>query len=90
MRVVMLTSMRTSMRTMWVVVPPGVEPGGLFQIQTPSGDMLLVTCPPGASAGQRIQVAVQAPPGSEAAPPVPAQMENECKRESQACTAWRI
>ena len=64
-----------SMRTTRVVVPPGVEPGGLFQIQTPSGDVLQVTCPPEASAGQRIQVAIQAPPGSEAAPPVPAQME---------------
>ena len=52
------------MRTMPVVVPPGVEPGGLFQIQTPSGDVLQVTCPPGASAGQQIPVGVPAPPGS--------------------------
>ena len=65
----------TSMRTMWVVVPPGVEPGSLFQIQTPSGDMLQVTCPPGASAGQQIPVVVPARAGSEAAPLVPAQME---------------
>ena len=64
-----------SMRTTRVVVPPGVEPGGLFQIQTPSGDVLQVTCPPGASAGQRIPVVVPARAGSEAAPPVPAQME---------------
>ena len=64
MRVVILTSMRTSMRTMWVVVPPGVKPGGLFQIQTPHGDVLQVTCPPGASAGQQIPVGVPAPPGS--------------------------
>ena len=75
MRVVILTSMRTSMRTMWVVVPPGVAPGGLFQIQTPSSDVVEVTCPPGASAGQRIPVVVPARAGSEAAPPVPAQME---------------
>ena len=61
MRVVILTSMRTSMRTMWVVVPPGVKPGGLFQIQTPRGDVLQVTCPPGASAGQQIPVVVPAP-----------------------------
>ena len=58
-----------------VVVPPGVEPGGFLQIQTPGGDMLQVTCPPGASAGQRIPVVVPARAGSEAAPPVPAQME---------------
>ena len=65
----------TSMRTMWVVVPPGVEPGDLFQIQTTRGDVLQVTCPPGASAGQQIPVVVPARAGSEAAPPVPAQME---------------
>ena len=58
-----------------VLVPPGVEPGGLFTIQTPSGDMLQVTCPPGASAGQQIQVAVPARAGSESAPPVPAQID---------------
>ena len=60
---------------MRAVVPPGVEPGGLFTIQTPSGDMLQVTCPPGASAGQQIQVAVPARAGSESAPPVPAQID---------------
>ena len=56
---------------MTVIVPPGVEPGGLFQIQTPSGGMFQVTCPPGAAAGQQIQVAVPAQPDQPLAPEGP-------------------
>jgi len=46
---------------MAVVVPDGVAPGGLFNIQTPSGAMMAVTCPMNAAAGQQIQVAVPEP-----------------------------
>lgn len=56
---------------MTVIVPPGVEPGGLFQIQTPSGGVFQVTCPPGAAAGQQIQVAVPAQPDQPLAPEGP-------------------
>ena len=54
-----------------VIVPLGVEPGDFFQIQTPSGGMFQVTCPPGAAAVQQIQVAVPAQPDQRLAPEGP-------------------
>ena len=46
---------------MMVVVPTGVAPGGMFNVQTPSGQMMSVTCPPGVAEGQQIQISVPAP-----------------------------
>ena len=46
---------------MMVVVPTGVAPGGMFDVQTPSGQMMSVTCPPGVAEGQQIQISVPAP-----------------------------
>jgi len=43
---------------MSVIVPPGVAPGGTFQLQAPDGQMMVVACPPGVAPGEQIQVAV--------------------------------
>lgn len=51
---------------MSVVVPPGVAPGGTFQMQTPDGQMMVVACPPGVAPGQQMHVAIGAPPAVNA------------------------
>ena len=52
-----------------VVVPDGVTPGGVFHIQTPSGQTMAVTCPQDATAGSQIQVVVAAPTAAGVADP---------------------
>ena len=52
-----------------VVVPAGVTPGVVFQVQTPSGLMMAVTCPQDAAAGSQIQVVVAAPAAPAVADP---------------------
>ena len=49
---------------MTTTVPAGVAPGGQFQLQTPTGAMMMVTCPPGSGPGQQIQVMVPAVPAT--------------------------
>ena len=51
-------------QVMAVVVPDGVQPGGMFHIQTPTGQTMAVACPAGVTPGQQIQV--MAPSGPPA------------------------
>ena len=41
---------------MMLQIPAGVVSGGQFQVQTPSGAMMMVTCPPESRAGDTIQI----------------------------------
>jgi hypothetical protein len=50
-------------QAMMATIPAGVEPGGQFQLQTPAGAMLMVTCPADAVPGQQIHVMVDVPIG---------------------------
>ena len=55
-----------------VTVPDGIKAGGLFLVSTPTGEMVQVTCPAGAAAGQIIRVDVPTT-GSTAGGPAPSQ-----------------
>lgn len=43
-------------RTMEIALPQGVADGHVMQVQTPTGEVVSVTAPPGATAGQVIQI----------------------------------
>ena len=47
---------------MMAVIPDGVVPGGVFNISTPSGSLMAVTCPPTSKPGDQIQIAVPVAP----------------------------
>ena len=65
--------MAAAQEAMMTTVPDGVAPGGQFQIATPSGLQMMVTCPPNNKAGDTIQIMVPAAPAPVvvAATPVP-------------------
>ena len=57
-----------AMQMMQVQVPPGVAPGGVFVVATPSGGQVQVTVPHGVQAGGVMQVQVPvAPPMAQPA-----------------------
>merc|ERR1719409_919539 len=47
---------------MMAVIPDGVTPGSVFNISTPSGSLMAVTCPPTSKPGDQIQIAVPVAP----------------------------
>jgi hypothetical protein len=48
-------------RFMAVTVPAGVGPGGQFAVNTPAGQQLVMTCPPGVMPGQHVNVPLPDP-----------------------------
>ena len=46
---------------MQVVIPAGVVAGAAFMVNTPDGQQLQVTAPPGSNAGDTIAIVVQPP-----------------------------
>ena len=47
---------------MMAVIPDGVTPGSVFNISTPSGATMAVTCPPTSKPGDQIQISVPVAP----------------------------
>eukprot|EP00966_Prymnesium_polylepis_P069110 1605704-Prymnesium_polylepis.1 len=54
-----------------VVIPPGVMPGQSFNVQGPSGAVLLVSVPAGTAPGMRLRVDVPQAQGATPAGPIP-------------------